>query len=206
MERFADIKRKTKETDIAVKLNLDGTGITKLEYPIGFFKHMLDSFAHHGLFDIEMTAAGDLEVDQHHLIEDTGILLGRAFSQALGNKEGIKRTGSCLYPMDETLARAAVDLSGRPFFVCEYGTGGSPENNSSFQADTIIDFWQAFSANAVCTIHLDILRGRSGHHKIEAMFKAAARALRDAVEIDIRAPERIPSTKGILDKGGLYIC
>jgi imidazoleglycerol-phosphate dehydratase len=205
MERAAEISRTTNETDIAVKLNLDGGGETRLEYPVGFMAHMLNTFARHGLFDLEIRARGDLEVDQHHLVEDTGIVLGQCFAKALGDKRGIRRVGSCLYPMDETLARAAADISGRPFLVYEVPLSGAPLLSaapgwgvSSFQTDTAQDFWQAFTGAGGLTLHLEILRGRSDHHKIEALFKAAARALREACEIDGRAGDIIPSAKGTL--------
>jgi imidazoleglycerol-phosphate dehydratase len=200
MSRNAEIKRVTKETDLFIKLELDGTGQARLDYPVGFFRHMLETFARHGLFDIEVRAAGDLDVDQHHLIEDTGIALGGAFTKALGDKRGIRRVGSCLYPMDETLAQAAVDLSGRPYLVFEAALSGIPlaAGAATFQTDTVADFWQGFVNSAACTLHLDIPRGRSDHHKIEALFKAAAAALRTACEIDPRAAGIIPSTKGIL--------
>jgi imidazoleglycerol-phosphate dehydratase len=188
-----------------VKLNLDGGGEARLQYPIGFMAHMLSAFARHGLFDLEVRASGDLDVDQHHLVEDTGIVLGRCFGKALGDKGGIRRVGSCLFPMDETLVRASVDLSGRPFLVFDAPLSGFPllsaapgQSPSSFQTDTVQDFWQGFSAAAGLTLHLEILRGRGDHHKIEAMFKAASRALREACEIDDRLGGRIPSTKGIL--------
>ena len=212
MGRSAEIARTTKETDITIKLNLDGTGEAKLDYPIGFMVHMLNTFARHGLFDLEIRARGDLEVDQHHLVEDTGIVLGQCFARALGDKRGIRRNGSCLFPMDETLARAAVDLSGRPFLVFEAllsgvplvsappepVAGGKAEAALSFQTDTVEDFWQGFASAAGLSLHLDILRGRSDHHKIEALFKAAARALREACGIDPRSTDLIPSTKGTL--------
>ncbi len=200
MERIAEISRKTGETDIELKLNLDGSGTARIDCPVGFLTHMLTTFAKHGLFDLELTARGDLEVDQHHLVEDIGIVLGQAFAKALGDKRGIVRVGSCLFPMDETLARAAVDLSGRPFLVFEAALCGLPlvSTGASFQTDTVEDFWLGFTSNAGCALHLDILRGRSDHHKIEALFKAAARALREASEIDNRAAGQIPSTKGVL--------
>jgi imidazoleglycerol-phosphate dehydratase len=203
MSRQAEVKRQTKETDITITLHLDGTGVAKLNYPIGFLTHMLNTFARHGLFDLDVRARGDLEVDQHHLVEDTGIVLGQCFAKALGDKRGICRTGSCLFPMDETLARAAVDISGRPVLVFDAGLSGVPlvSGASSFQTDTIEDFWQGFTTGAALTLHLDILRGRSDHHRIEALFKAAARALRDAVEIDSRSADLIPSTKGSLGPG-----
>lgn len=206
MNRVAEIKRTTRETDIRLKLNLDGTGEAKLQCGVGFLSHMLDTFCRHGLFDLELEARGDLHVDQHHLVEDIGIVLGLGFAKALGDKRGIARVGSCLFPMDETLARAAVDLSGRPFLVFEASLSGIPlvslangaQNGGSFQIDTVEDFWLGFAANAACALHLDVLRGRSDHHKIEALFKAAGRALRLACECDPRAPSAIPSTKGVL--------
>jgi imidazoleglycerol-phosphate dehydratase len=209
--RVAEISRKTGETDVYIKLNLDGTGKAGLDYPIGFFSHMLDAFARHGFFDLEIRARGDLEVDQHHLVEDTGIVLGQAFARALGDKRGIRRTGSCLFPMDETLARAAVDLSGRACLVFEAGLSGIPlvsaahSGFASFQTDTVEDFWQGFTQGAGITLHLDILRGRSDHHKIEALFKAASRALREAAERDPRGGDQIPSTKGFLDSPGVIL-
>ena len=200
MVRTAEIERTTKETSITAKLNLDGGGDAKIDYPIGFMVHMIRTFAAHGLFDIGLNARGDLEVDQHHLVEDTGIVLGQCFARALGEKRGIRRVGSCLFPMDECLARAAVDVSGRPFLVFEAGLSGIPltGGGSSFQTDVIHDFWQGFVSGAGVTLHLDILRGRSDHHKIEALFKAAARSLREACEIDPASPGLIPSTKGTL--------
>jgi imidazoleglycerol-phosphate dehydratase len=206
MSRIAELTRKTKETDITVRLNLDGTGEAKLEYPIGFMAHMLNTFSKHGLFDIAVRASGDLEVDQHHLVEDTGIVLGQCFAKALGDRRGIRRVGSCLYPMDETLARACADISGRAFLVFEGKLSGIPlvslpapsPGGASFQTDTAEDFWQGFVQAAGLTLHLDVLRGRSDHHKIEAMFKAAARALREACEIDRRAADSVPSAKGVL--------
>ncbi|MDR1326262.1 MAG: imidazoleglycerol-phosphate dehydratase HisB [Treponema sp.] len=199
-KRIAEITRKTMETNISVKLNLDGSGAAKLDYPIGFMAHMLNAFTRHGLFDMELQATGDLEVDQHHLVEDTGITLGQSFARALGEKRGIHRQGSCLFPMDEALARAVIDISGRSFFVFEGRLSGIPlvSGTASFQTDTIEDFWQAFTSAAGISLHLDILRGRSDHHKIEAMFKAVSLAMRDAVAIERRASDTIPSTKGTL--------
>jgi imidazoleglycerol-phosphate dehydratase len=221
MTRSAEITRTTKETDISVRLNLDGTGAAKLDYPLGFMGHMLNTFARHGLFDLEVRAAGDLEVDQHHLVEDTGLVLGQCFAKALGDKRGIRRNGSCLFPMDETLARAAADLSGRPFLFFEGQLSGVPlvsaspaagpfvsaggPGELSFQTDTVEDFWLAFVSAAGVNLHLEILRGRSDHHKIEALFKAAARALRAAAEIDARAAHSIPSTKGDLTGPGVVV-
>ena len=200
MARIAEIERTTKETSIFIKINLDGKGEAKLDYPLGFMDHMLDAFAKHGLFDIEVRAKGDLEVDQHHLVEDTGIVLGQCFARVLGERRGIRRVGSCLFPMDETLARAAVDVSGRPCLVFEAELSDTPlvSGVASFQTDTVQDFWQGFVSTAGITLHLDILRGRSSHHKIEALFKSAARALRQACEIDSAAADIIPSTKGVI--------
>lgn len=204
-QRRAVITRKTAETQITLELNLDGTGLYDVDCPIGFLGHMLHSFCKHGLFDLKGTLLGDLDVDQHHLVEDTGIVLGQLFSKALGNCAGIFRSGSCLYPMDESLARAAVDFGGRPYLVCEAQLTGMPlvsinseGKEGSFQTDTFEDFWQGFVSAAKCNLHLDILRGRSDHHKIEGLFKAAARALRQAIEFDSRRGGTIPSTKGII--------
>lgn len=202
--RTATVKRTTKETQIELTLNLDGTGICDVENPIGFFDHMLNSFCKHGLFDLSGSIKGDLEVDQHHLIEDTGIVLGECFKKALGNCAGIFRSGFFIYPMDETLAQAAVDFGGRPFLVSNANLTGIPlvsiQNGvqSSFQTDCFEDFWQGFVNSAACNLHIDVLRGRSDHHKIEACFKAVSRAIRTAVEIDSRREGAIPSTKGVL--------
>jgi imidazoleglycerol-phosphate dehydratase len=219
MSRVAEIERVTKETSIKIKLDLDGAGSATLDYPVGFMGHMLNTFARHGLFDLEIQASGDLEVDQHHLIEDTGIALGQCFAKALGEKRGIRRNGSCLFPMDETLASAAVDISGRPFLFFDARLSPSPLLSKpqvaaanaatadtaalyEFQTDTVEDFWQGFVNSAGCNLHLEIIRGRSDHHKIEALFKAAARALRTACEIDDRARDAVPSTKGSLNAPG----
>jgi imidazoleglycerol-phosphate dehydratase len=211
MVRAAEIFRTTKETNITIKLTIEGQGKARINYPLGFMSHMLNTFARHGLFDLEITASGDLEVDQHHLVEDTGIVLGQCFAQALGDKRGIRRNGSCLFPMDECLARAAADISGRPFLYFDGQLSGSPLISTpnapegtpcDFQTDVIEDFWQGFTSTAGCNLHLEIIRGRSDHHKIEALFKAAARALRSACEIDERAGDSIPSTKGSLTANG----
>lgn len=204
MERIATIERNTGETQIKLTLNLDGTGKCEVENPIGFFNHMLTSFCKHGLFDLSGTIKGDLEVDQHHIIEDTGIVLGMCFAKALGNCAGIFRSGCFTYPMDETLARAAVDFGGRPYLVCNAELTGIPlvsvtnGKQASFQTDCFEDFWQGFVNSACCNLHLDILRGRSDHHKMEGLFKACARAIRNAVEIDSRRQGTIPSTKGVI--------
>jgi len=209
MIRAAEIERKTKETEIFIKLNLDGKGEAKLDYPIGFMSHMLNTFACHSLFDIEVCAKGDLEVDQHHLVEDTGIVLGQCFAKAVGDKRGIRRSASSLFPMDECLARAVADVSGRPFLYFDGQLSGIPIKSAQdgghlqaqqydFQTDVIEDFWQGFVTAAGINLHLEIIRGRSDHHKIEALFKAAARALRASCEIDVRVGGSVPSTKGSL--------
>ena len=205
MARIAEIERKTSETEIFIKLNVDGRGEAKLSYPVGFISHMLNTFARHGLFDIEVRAKGDIEVDQHHLVEDTGVVLGQCFAKALGDNRGIRRNGSCMFPMDECLARASADISGRPYLFFDGQLSGVPLVSTpadgavhDFQTDVIEDFWQGFVNNAGCNLHLEILRGRSDHHKIEALFKAAARALRAACEYDDRCRDSIPSTKGSL--------
>ena len=204
MARTATIKRNTAETQIALSLNLDGTGVYDVENPIGFFDHLLRSFCKHGLFDLTGRIAGDRHVDQHHTIEDTGIVLGSCFAAALGDCAGIYRSGSFLYPMDESLLRAAVDFGGRSFLVCEAGLSGIPlvsvqdGGEASFQTDCFEDFWNGFVQTAKCNLHLDTLRGRSDHHKMEGLFKAAARAIRAATEIDPRRGGQIPSTKGVI--------
>ena len=200
MNRIAEVSRKTGETEIFIRLDIDGKGEAKILYPIGFMGHMLNTFARHGLFDLEINASGDLEVDQHHLVEDTGLVLGLCFAKALSDRKGIRRTGSCLFPMDECLARSAVDISGRPylFFNASFTDNPAIAAGSGFQAGLTEDFWQAFVSGAALTLHLEIIRGRSDHHKIEALFKAAARSIREACEIDERSEGFIPSTKGIL--------
>lgn len=205
MQRIATIERKTAETQISLTLNLDGSGKYDVQNPIGFFGHLLSSFCKHGLFDLNGTLQGDLEVDQHHLIEDTGIVLGTCFAKALGDCAGIYRSGFFIYPMDESLCRAAVDFGGRSFLVCNPNLSGIPLVSigddgveSSFQTDCFEDFWQGFVNSAKCNLHLDTIRGRSDHHKMEGLFKAASRAIRSAIEIDPRRQGTIPSTKGVI--------
>ncbi len=203
--RTATVKRTTGETQIELTLNLDGTGKCDVENPIGFFDHMLKSFCKHGMFDLSGSIKGDLNVDQHHTIEDTGIVLGECFKKALGNCAGIFRSGFFIYPMDETLVQASVDFGGRPFLVSNANLTGTPlvsigddGKESSFQTDCFEDFWQGFVNSAACNLHIDVIRGRSDHHKIEGAFKAVSRAIRSAVEIDERRKGTIPSTKGVL--------
>ena len=205
MDRIATIERNTSETQITLTLNLDGTGKCDVLNPIGFFDHMLRSFCKHGMFDLTGTLKGDLQVDQHHLIEDTGIALGMCFAKALGNCAGIYRSGCFIYPMDESLLQAAVDFGGRPYLVCNAQLTNIPlvsigqdGKEASFQTDCFEDFWQGFVSSAKCNLHLDTIRGRSDHHKMEGLFKAAARAIRAAAEIDPRRNGAIPSTKGVI--------
>ncbi len=203
--RSASVERKTGETNIKLTLNLDGSGKCTVKNPIGFFDHMLKSFCKHGMFDLDGSLEGDLQVDQHHLIEDTGIVLGQCFAKALGDCAGIYRTGCFIYPMDESLLQAAVDFGGRPFLVCNAQLTNIPlvsigqdGKESSFQTDCFEDFWQGFVNGAKCNLHLDTIRGRSDHHKMEGLFKASARAIRNAVEIDVRRNGEVPSTKGAI--------
>jgi imidazoleglycerol-phosphate dehydratase len=196
MPRAATIHRKTNETDIQVKLNLDGRGKSRITTGIRFFDHMLELVARHGAFDLEVTARGDLDVDQHHTVEDVGITLGEAVLKALGTKRGILRAGYFLMPMDETLAAAAVDLGGRPF--CVVNAKISARRVGDFQAELVEDFFQGFAQAARANVHLRALYGRSSHHQVEAMFKAFARALRFAVARDQRLRRVLPSTKGLL--------
>ena len=204
MDRIATVERNTKETQITLTLNLDGSGNCDVKNPIGFFDHMLQAFCKHGLFDLKGELKGDLEVDQHHLIEDTGISLGMCFAKALGDCAGIRRAGCFIYPMDESLLQASVDFGGRSFLVCDAKLTGIPlvsigqdGEQASFQTDCFEDFWQGFVSGAKCNLHLDTIRGRSDHHKMEGLFKAASRAISSAVEIDPRRKGTIPSTKGV---------
>ena len=196
MSRSATIHRKTNETDIRLKLNLDGRGISRISTGIRFFDHMLDLVARHGAFDLEITAKGDLDVDQHHTVEDVGIALGEAALKALGSKRGILRAGYFLMPMDETLAAAAVDFGGRPY--CVVNAKISAKRVGDFQTELLEDFFQGFAQAARANVHLRLLYGRSSHHQVEAIFKAFARALRFAVSRDKRLTQRSPSTKGLL--------
>src|ERR1700743_1884685 len=194
--RTATVDRKTNETQIKLRLNLDGRGTSKISTGIRFFDHMLDLVARHGAFDLPINATGDLDVDQHHTVEDTGIALGEAVAQAIGDKRGILRAGYFLMPMDETLAAAAIDLSGRPHCVV---TGKiSAKRVGDFQTELTEDFFQGFAQAARANVHLRVVYGRSSHHQVEALFKAFARALRFAVSRDKRLHNVLPSTKGLL--------
>lgn len=195
MERIAEVRRKTKETDICVKLNLDGEGKSIVNTGIGFFDHMLEGFSKHGFFDLEVDIAGDLEVDGHHTVEDAGIVLGNAIKEAIGDKKGIKRYGYFILPMDDALALCAVDLCGRPYlqFDCSF-----PQNMvGSFDTALVKEFFYAVSYSAAMNIHIKILSGENSHHMIEAVFKAFAKALDEAVSIDGRVKD-VLSTKGSL--------
>jgi len=196
MVRTATIHRRTKETDIRIKLVLDGHGKAHIATGIRFFDHMLDLVARHGAFDLEVNARGDLDVDQHHTVEDVGIALGEAVQKALGSKRGILRAGYFLMPMDETLAAAAVDLSGRP--CCIVKANIAAERVGDFQVELVEDFFQGFAQAAKANVHLRVLYGRSSHHQVEAAFKAFARALRFAVAKDKRLRNVLPSTKGLV--------
>jgi imidazoleglycerol-phosphate dehydratase len=196
LPRGTELERITTETQIALALNIDGTGIYKVETGIRFFDHMLELFTRHGGFDLALVCRGDLDVDQHHTIEDIGIALGEAFDRALGDKKGILRAGYFLMPMDETLGIAAVDLSGRA--ACVVDTKVRVRLVGDLQSELVFDFFEGFARGARANVHLKTMYGRSNHHKIEALFKAFARALRAACSKDQRLAEMLPSTKGLL--------
>jgi imidazoleglycerol-phosphate dehydratase len=194
--RKAQVSRKTAETEIEVEIDLDGTGRYDNATGVGFFDHMLDQLARHSLIDMNVRAKGDLHIDDHHTVEDTGIALGQALAQALGDKRGIRRYGSCLLPMDDALVRAALDLSGRPYLVWNV-TLPTPKIGT-FDTELVREFFQAFSTHGGVTLHVEALAGLNSHHIAEAAFKAVARGLRDAVETDPRKADAVPSTKGAL--------
>ena len=194
--RQARITRTTAETDITVEIDLDGTGAYDNQTGVGFFDHMLDQLARHSLIDMTVRAKGDLHIDDHHTVEDTGIALGQALAKALGDKKGIRRYGACLLPMDDALVRAALDLSGRPFLVWKVEMPTA--KIGTFDTELVREFFQAFSTHGGITLHVDALHGINSHHIAEAGFKAVARALREAVETDPRKADAIPSTKGAL--------
>jgi imidazoleglycerol-phosphate dehydratase len=193
--RAASVSRKTAETDVRVALALDGSGQRAVETGVPFLNHMLELFAKHGLFDVEVQCRGDLEIDDHHSVEDVAICLGQAFAEALGDKAGITRYGSAIVPMDEALCRAVVDLSGRFYLV--YNVETRRDTIGNFSVELAEHFWRSFADAARCNLHLDCLRGSNTHHILEGTFKAAARALRQAVERDPRV-QGVPSTKGVL--------
>ena len=194
--RQSEISRKTGETDVQVRLDLDGTGEYAIDTGVGFLDHMLELFARHGRFNLQVTCKGDTRVDDHHSTEDIGIALGQAFDRALGDRKGITRYGSMLLPMDESLIESAVDISGRGMLV--YGLDIPTEKVGTFDTELAEDFFQAFAQNARCTLHIRQLAGRNSHHIIEGAFKSVARSLRKAVKIDPDTAGEIPSTKGVL--------
>ena len=195
-DRVAQVQRNTSETQIGVRINLDGTGVSKLSTGIGFFDHMLDQIARHGLIDLDIQAKGDLHIDGHHTVEDVGITLGQAFAQAVGDKKGIRRYGHAYVPLDEALSRVVIDFSGRPGLHMRVpfksGTIGA------FDTQLTYEFFQGFVNHAGVTLHIDNLHGENAHHQAETVFKAFARALRMALERDPRMGDAIPSTKGSL--------
>ncbi|MBL8203796.1 MAG: imidazoleglycerol-phosphate dehydratase HisB [Blastocatellia bacterium] len=195
MSRQAKISRTTKETDIHIALNLDGSGQSTINTGVPFLDHMLDLFTRHGLFDLEVTCKGDLQIDDHHTVEDIAICLGQAFAQALGDKKGIVRYGAAYVPMDETLARAVVDLSGRYFLV--YKVENTRPNVGTFSVELAEHFWHSFAEHCKCNLHIEVLYGRNQHHIIEAVFKATTRALSQAVRQDERI-QGVMSTKGTI--------
>ena len=194
--REAAIERNTKETQITASLRIEGTGIYQISTGIRFLDHMLELFSKHGAFDLNLTARGDLDVDQHHTVEDTGIVLGDLFTKALGDRRGINRAGYFVQPMDESLAVVAVDLGGRPALVCDHQV--NVVQVGDLQTELLEDFFGGFTNHAGANLHAKVLYGRSNHHKIEAIFKCFARAMRYACSTDERLKDQLPSTKGLL--------
>jgi imidazoleglycerol-phosphate dehydratase len=194
--RSANVSRRTAETDVSVSLSLDGSGAAAISTGVGFLDHMLELFARHALFDLEVKVAGDLHVDQHHTTEDTGIAIGQAFLKALGDKKGIARYADIHLPMDETLSRIALDISGRPFLV--FKAEFPAEKIGAFDTELVREWFQAFAMNGGVTLHVETLYGDNSHHIAESCFKGLARALRKAVALDPREEGRVPSTKGTL--------
>lgn len=196
MNRTAEVSRHTAETKIQVKIDLDGSGQSRLQTGIGFFDHMLDQIARHALLDLEVQADGDLHVDGHHTVEDVGIAIGQAVHRAVGDKKGIRRYGHAYVPLDEALSRVVVDFSGRPGLVMNVPFKSGMIG--TFDSQLAFEFFQAFANHAFVTLHIDNLRGENAHHQAESVFKAFARALRAALELDTRAADTVPSTKGTL--------
>ena len=194
--RTGSVHRQTKETSVAVELNLDGTGVYEVSTGIGFLDHMLEQLSRHSLIDLKVTIAGDLHIDQHHTTEDSGIVIGEAFTQALGDRRGITRYGSAYAPMDETLTRCAIDISGRPYLV--WKSGFSQPRLGEMDTELFEHWFHSFAGAAGITLHIETLYGDNNHHIAESAFKALARALRQAVEIDPRKADAVPSTKGTL--------
>lgn len=198
MARSAERSRRTRETQIEVRIELDGSGEADVLTGVGFFDHMLDAFARHGMFDLFVRCEGDLHIDAHHTVEDVGIVLGGVFGEALGDKRGIVRYADATVPLDEAVVRAVVDLSGRPFLHFAVPTPAGQPKVGDFDAALSGEFWRAFATEARLTMHVDGIRGDNAHHLVEATFKAAARALDRATSIDPRRAEAVPSTKGVL--------
>jgi imidazoleglycerol-phosphate dehydratase len=194
--RKAAVTRKTNETEIAVEVDLDGSGAANVATGVGFFDHMLDQLARHSLIDMTVSARGDLHIDDHHTVEDVGIALGQALKQALGDKRGLTRYADCLLPMDETLTRVAIDVSGRPFLV--FRTEFPTPKIGTFDTELVREFFQAFAINGGLTLHIETLYGANSHHIAESCFKGVARSLGAALAIDARQASRVPSTKGAL--------
>lgn len=194
--RTAKIERKTTETEISVELTLDGDGVYDVKTGVGFFDHMLEQLARHALFNLKIRAKGDLHIDDHHTVEDVGIALGRALADAYGDGKGLRRYGSCLLPMDDALTRAALDVSKRPYLV--WKVDFPTQKIGTFDTELVREFFQAFAMNGGLTLHVEALDGFNAHHIAESCFKAVARALREAVEIDPRRADASPSTKGVL--------
>ncbi len=194
--RIAELARNTAETQVTVRLNLDGSGESRLHTGIGFFDHMLDQIARHGMIDLDIDAEGDLHIDGHHTVEDVGITLGQALRQAVGDKKGIRRYGHAYVPLDEALSRVVIDFSGRPGLLMDAPFKAGMIG--SFDTQLVHEFFQGFVNHAQVTLHIDNLKGNNAHHQVESIFKAFARALRSAVEFDPRATGQIPSTKGSL--------
>jgi imidazoleglycerol-phosphate dehydratase len=196
MTRQASVSRKTKETSVAVAVDLDGKGSARIETPVGFLSHMLDVIARHGRVDLDVVASGDVEIDYHHTVEDVGLVLGETVGKALGDKRGIRRFGYAYVPLDEALARVVIDFAGRPFLVFEVPVDKEMLLiHKDFPFALIEEFFKSFANKCACNIHVDLIRGRNGHHAAEAIFKAFAVALRQAKEI---VGEEVPSTKGVL--------
>jgi len=194
--RSTTYSRTTHETDIKIDLDLDGTGLYDNETGVGFFDHMLDQFARHSLIDVKIRCVGDLQIDDHHTVEDVGIAIGQALNQAVGDKLGINRYGSCLLPMDDALVRVSLDLSGRSFLTWNVDLPTS--KIGTFDTELVREFFQAFASHGGITLHVDMLHGINSHHIVEATFKSVARALRIALELDARSLKAVPSTKGVL--------
>jgi imidazoleglycerol-phosphate dehydratase len=196
MSRTATLERKTKETSVAVKLEIDGTGEAHVDTPIGFLSHMLDTIARHGKLDLDVTATGDTHIDYHHTVEDVGLVLGETFAKALGDKRGIRRFGSAYVPLDEALARVVIDFAGRPYLVFDVPMDREMLLiHKDFPFALVEEFFKSFANKCACNIHIDLIRGRNGHHAAEAIFKAFAVALRDAKQV---VGADVPSTKGVI--------